>query len=375
MRLAAVLAGLLLNAGFLEFVFHQSGWGVGWFAMLAGPVVWGLFLVYGGLLAPARLGLGARELVVRVLGPWVGGLVWWVLIPVWLVSWFAYQTQVFTVGLRYWFLREGETWRSALDNDLAVYWPWLVLTMLPGWSSIPVRVAAVVLVAAPFAFQEPVMQVGRYYGPGGCCETLWGLQGWVIWLAPALIWMGVVPGAGERTVRKGLMGIVLPMLVAAGLVWVPRLFASGKLYTAVTALAGPWTHVGGVRLFLLASFTTVVAGRFCVDCAGAYLGPWRRWWTVGLMAVAMVGWALANQEDVLGWELTAALFVPLLGVIAGAYWARRPFVFGWVDQAVAVVAWAAGCVFWELPFVAWAVGFFLTGLGVRLRDWRRSMPV
>ena len=361
---------MLLNAGFLEFVFRKSGWGVGWFAMLAGPVIWGLFLVYGGLLAPARLGLGARELVERVLGRWVGGLVWWGLVPAWLVSWFAYQTQVFTAGVRVWFLREGETWRAGLDNDLAVYWPWLVLTMLPGWSSIPVRVAAVVLVAAPFAFRAPAMQFGRYYGPGGCCETLWGLQEWVIWLAPALLWMGVVPGAGERTVRKGVIGIALPMLAVAGLVLVAPV---GKNSTAVTALAGPWTQIGGVRLFLLASLTTVAAGRFCMDCAGEYLGGWRRWRTVGLMAVAMVGWAWVNREDVFGWELTAALFVPLLGVIAGAYWARRSFVFGWVEQVGAVVAWAAGCVFWELPCEGWAVGFVLAGLGVRLCDWRRSM--
>ena len=146
MRLAAVLAGLLLNAGFLEFVFEKSGWGVGWFAMLAGPVVWGLFLLFGGLLVPARLGLGARELVERVLGRWVGGAVWWVLIPAWLMSGFGYQTQFFAAGMRVWFLREGETWRSGLDNELAVHWPWLVLMLLPGWSSVPVRVAAVVLV-------------------------------------------------------------------------------------------------------------------------------------------------------------------------------------------------------------------------------------
>lgn len=371
MRLAAVLAGLLLNAGFLEFVFHKSGWGVGWFAMLAGPLVWGVFLVYGGLLAPARLGLSARELVERVLGPWVGGLVWWGLVPAWLVSWFAYQTQMFTVGVRVWFLREGETWRGGLDNDLAVYWPWLILTMLPGWSSVPVRVAAVVLVAAPFAFREPVMQFGRYYGPGGCCETLWGLQGWVIWLAPALLWMGVVPGAGERTVRKGLVGIVLPLLLAAGLVWGVRLLVSGKIFTAVTALAGPYTQIGGVRLFLLASFTTVAAGRFCVDCAGEYLGSWRRWWTVGLVAVAMMvlgAWYWPYEAE---WRVAAAPFVPLLGVIAGAYWARRSFVFGWVEQSVAVGAWAAGCLSWELPFVGWAVGFVLTGLGVRLCGARR----
>lgn len=373
MRLAAVLAGLLLNAGFLEFVFEKSGWGVGWFAMLAGPVVWGLFLVYGGLLAPARLGLGARELVERVLGRWVGGLVWWGLVPAWLVSWLACQTQVFTVGLRFWFLREG--WRGGLDNEVAVHWPWLVLMLLPGWSSIPVRVAAVVLVAAPFAFREPAMQFGRYYGPGGCCETLWGLQGWVIWLAPALLWMGAVPGAGERTVRNGLIGIVMPMVLAAGLVRGVRLLVSGKIFTAVTALAGPYTEIGGVRLFLLTSLTTVAAGRFCVGCAGEYLGPWRRWWSVGLLAAAMMAWGAWYWPYQAEWRVVAALFVPLLGVIAGAHWARRAFDFGWVEQVVAVGAWMAGCFFWELPFVGWAVGFVLAGLGVRLCVWRRSMPV
>ena len=34
---------------------------------------------------------------------------------------------VFVAGLRVWFLREGETWRGGLDNDLAVHWLWLVL--------------------------------------------------------------------------------------------------------------------------------------------------------------------------------------------------------------------------------------------------------
>ena len=187
--------------------------------------------------------------------------------------------------------------------------------------------------------------------------------------------MGVVPGAGERTVRKGLMGIVLPMLVVAGLVWGVRWFGNTKLYTAVTALAGLVTPVGMVRLFLLASLTTVAAGRFCMDCAGEYLGGWRRWWTVGLLGVAMMTGGAWYWEYEAEWRVVAALFVPLLGVIAGAYWARRTFVFGWVEQAVAVVAWAAGCVFWELPFVAWAAGFVLTGLGVRLCDWRRSTQV
>ena len=203
MRLAAVLAGLLLNAGFLEFVFHQSGWGVGWFAMLAGPVVWGLFLVYGGLLAPARLGLGARELVVRVLGPWVGGLVWWVLLPAWLVAWFAEQTRYFTVGVRAVLLPEGEMWWSGLDNDLAVHWPWLVLTMLPGWSSVPVRVAAVVLVAAPLAFREPVLALGRYAGPGGCCDQIWEMQAWVLWLAPACCGWAWCRGRGSGRCGRG----------------------------------------------------------------------------------------------------------------------------------------------------------------------------
>ena len=366
MRLVAVLAGLLLNAGFLEFVFEKSGWGVGWFAMLAGPVVWGLFLVFGGLLVPARLGLGARELVERVLGRWVGGAVWWVLIPAWLMSWFGYQTQFFAAGMRVWFLREGETWRSGLDNELAVHWPWLVLMLLPGWSSVPVRVAAVVLVAAPFAFREQGVELGA------CCGGVRGIEGWGIWLVPALLWMGAVPGAGERTVRKGFIGIVLPLLVVAGLVWAAPV---GKNATAVTALAGPWTEIGKVRLFLLASFTTVAAGRFCTDCAGEYLGSWRRWWTVALLTVAMMvlgTWYWPYEAE---WRMVAALFVPLLGVIAGAYWARRAFVFGWIEQAVAVGAWAAGCVFWELPFVAWAAGFVLAGLGVRLCDWRRSMPV
>ena len=59
--------------------------------------------------------------------------------------------------------------------------------------------------------------------------------------------------------RKGLMGIVLPMLVVAGLVWGVRWFGNTKLYTAVTALAGLVTPVGMVRLFLLASLTTVAA--------------------------------------------------------------------------------------------------------------------
>ena len=110
----------------------RGAWSLDVATMLAGALDWGLLLMFGVYYVPARSGLPVRELVVRVLGPWAGGLVWWILLPVWLVNWCAYQMHWFVVGVQFKFLRESEWWGRRVDNTLAIYWPWLVLTALPG---------------------------------------------------------------------------------------------------------------------------------------------------------------------------------------------------------------------------------------------------
>ena len=132
MRLAAFYAGLTLNALFFGYAADLARGRGDTVALVAAPLVWGMFLLFGAYWVPARTGLGPRELVEAQLGRWVGGFVWWVWLPLWAVSWYGDLTSTFLYTVHAPFFRWEEAGRASVDTRIAVAWPWVVLTALGG---------------------------------------------------------------------------------------------------------------------------------------------------------------------------------------------------------------------------------------------------
>jgi hypothetical protein len=381
MRAAAFYAGLILNAGFLEFALQTPGRGANVLAMVIAPLLWGLFLVFGAYLVPARTGMGPRELLEAQLGRWAGGFVWWIVLPVWAVSWFDMLTGLFAYTVHAPFFRWQESDRLSIDTRIAVYWPWVLLTGLAGLKAVdratsPLKISAIILAAAPFAYRHGWPEAAQYLGEVTCCfEKIWAMQNLTLWLAPSLLFAGRFE---ERSLRLGMMGIVLPM-VGATTVGFLTSAGSTQLRNTMNYLAA----VGGngpersIKIFLL-SFTLLATGRFCVALLCEHLGEWRRWWVVFPM-ISLLIWGLRFWPSRLEWQVTAVPFVALAGVMCAGYLHRKAFAFTAAEQVLAAVAWVCGSAFGVaayfsedgLPFFAWLIGFGLAWTSFKVRSYWR----
>lgn len=382
MRLAVFYAGLILNAGFLQFALRAPGWEGTVLPMVFGPLLWGLFLVFGVYLVPARTGMGPRELLEAQLGRWVGGFAWWILLPIWAVSWFDTQTGLFAYTVHAPFFRWEEVNRVSLDTKIAVYWPWILLTGLAGLkaadkAAFPVKISVAILAAAPFAYRNEWPEAAQYLGGTSCCFEVLRMENLTLWLAPALLFAGRFE---VRSLRLGMLGILLPIVGATVLAFLT--YAGGAAssvrvlktanYLAAVSGVGPERMI---KLFLL-SFTFLAAGRFCVALLSERLGEWRPWWVV-LPMTALLVWSLRFWPVRLEWQVTAVPFLALAGVMSAGYLHRRAFAFTTAEQRLAVMAWVCGSAFGVaayfsadgLLFAAWLIGFVLAWTGFKIRSY------
>jgi hypothetical protein len=377
MRAAAVYAGLILNAGFLQLALQTPWYAANVLTMVLGPLLWGLFLLVAVYCVPARTGLGFRDLVDAALGPWAGAFIWWILVPVWVLNWFGYQTMVFAAGMRIGLLREGEWWQYGSDNELAVHWPWLILTGLAAlrplsrlaeWAGLHVKLSLAILLAAPFAYRAEWPAAWERLGAPSCCPGLPEMQKLPLWIAPALLFAGSF--SGGKILLNGLAGIVLPFILSV--------LAGFALFAGALSAGGnhsEYLSAFGAGKMLVVVLTMVLAGRFCLAIVGEHLGEWRRWWTVFPVTAGMILWSWGRWQEEFHWQEAASPFLPLAGVLSAAYLVRREFVFSRAEQAAAIAAWVGGCVWWEQPLAAWTASFVLAGMGMKLCALRRSMPV
>jgi len=375
MRLAAFYAGLVLNAVYMQYILMPRP---GLLAAVLGAMIWGVFLLFGVYLVPARTGMGPKTLIDAQLGRWVGALVWWVILPVWAISWFKELTAVFTGAVHTPLFRWEEVNRISVDTTIAVYWPWIVLSGLAGLNgvekvSFPVRVSLVILGAAPFAYRDSWPDAARYLGGLDCCAGLWGMQVPILWLTPALLFAGLFE---VRSIRWGVVGIVIPMIgasvialgtYAGAAVESIRVYKTANYYVAVAGGGPEWK----IKTALLA-LTVLAAGRFCVALLSERLGEWRRWWVIFPMIAALV-WVVPLPSR-LEWQLASMPLVALAGVMSAGYLHRRSFTFAPVEQRWAAVAWVCGSTFGiaayfsdeTLPFGAWFIGFALAWAAMKV---------
>ncbi len=303
MRGAALFAGLTLNAA---FVHHAAGGAWRWgdpFTLVAGPLVCGVFLLFGVYWAPARLGLPVRELIGAQFGEWAAKVVYWVWLPLWLVSVYA--------DLAMWFQHAVE--QAGLGNAV---WGWVLLTVLPGGVRFLVRVGAVVVLGAAVGYRNEWAESVRYMDAARCCEGIWEMQALALWMAPALLLAGERRREGETVLGAGILGIVLPMVVVTtaafftvaggAAVYGPRISKTGNYLSALVTNG----QAAPVK-WMLVALTLIVAGRFCLETLGERLGAWRRWWlllplgwaaVVAAVAVGVGGGAGGKADGVGVWR-------------------------------------------------------------------------
>ncbi len=373
MRLAAFYAGLTLNALFFGYAADLARGRGDTVALVAAPLVWGMFLLFGAYWVPAQTGLGPRELVEAQLGRWVGGFVLWVWLPLWAVSWYGDLTSTFLYTVHAPFFRWEEAGRASVDTRIAVAWPWVVLTALTGPA--PVRISAAILLALPFAFREEWRWVWTATPEQLCCGGTWGMQDLTLWLAPALLFAGRFP---ERRMRDGVMGIVAPLVLA---VLASSLTELGARRANWVDAATGFGSVGVIKMLLL-SFTLLAAGRFCVSLFAERLGEWRRWWVVLPMTAGLV-WAAPMWPYRWDWAHWASPFLALSGVMSAGYLRRPGFVFSKAEQWVAGAVWVGAGAFgvvtyhndFSVPLLTWLLGFGLTWAGLRYLNVAVATPL
>lgn len=350
--------------------------------------MWGVFLLYGVYFAPARTGRGPRELLEALFGRYIGWSIWWILIPLWALSLYRELTWMFTFAIYEPLRRWEEANRVALDTQIAIYWPWIILTGLAGlaplqqstrWAGFLVKLSAAILLAAPFAYRREWPEVARYIDPPACCDDIWGMQSLVLWLAPALLFAGRFRDPEGRVVWPGIAGIVLPLVAGAAAAGFTVLGGMG-MYGKVIAGSDGYLHAfathgkpGGVKMILL-TFTLLVAGRFCISLLCERLGAWRRWWLVFPLTAALA-WNVRYLPSLLEWQLVATPFLALAGVICAGYLRRPDLVFDKAEQHLAAAVWVSAGAFgfvtyhnhFSVPFVTWLISFVLTWLALCAR--------
>ncbi|MBL8240059.1 MAG: hypothetical protein JNM66_21740 [Bryobacterales bacterium] len=387
MRGAALYAGLTLNAVFLQEAVNAQWRGGGIVTLWLGPLVWGLFLVYAVYYVPARTGLGARELLEAQFGRWCAWGIWWVLLPLWALSLYSELSAVFAAAIFESLCRWEEASRISIDTRIATLWPWVVLTGLAGfaplrqttaWAGFLVKVSAVILFAAPFAYRDYWTHSLHHLLPAACCGEIWWTQDLVLWLAPALLFAGHFRDPGENVIRPALLGIVLPLTAGVTAAFLTVLGGLAEYGKRAAAAAGYITSLvthgkpGAVKWILL-TFTLLVGGRFCVCLLCERLHRWRRWWLVFPLTAALA-WGVPGYPDKLAWQITATPFLALAGALCAGYLCRPTLAFSNTEQRLAAAAAGAGGVFGviarhnhhESAFLAWLTGFLLTAFGLHI---------
>lgn len=322
MKSAPLYAGVAFNLLFFEFLFESA-------PNLAPAQLWlvtlfcGFFLAYGIGLAPARAGLGPRELVERQFGPAAAGFFWWIVLPVWAIGLFQFHAQVFG-NLAHTPVVRDPTWFLLSDDDrLAGYWAWMALTALAAvqpWADLPrssrvlALLSAGILLSAPFAFSPPLPQ--SLFASPYCCANPFPLESAILlWFTPVLLLAGSWGASPQAAWRTGLLlAAILSLSVAVVTItfhqaaWEhnPLLKVGSYLRLALTAT---YARV------LLASLSLLVTGRLCLSLLAQHLGSYRRWWTVLPLALLLV-WMPIDLSPF--WPHAAAFCLPLAGVLAAA---------------------------------------------------------
>ncbi len=344
---AALYAGLFFNLTFLQEAGVDHGMAEAPFSLAIWLFLGGLFLARAVFWAPATSGLNFTDFVMERLGRPAALFIKWLLLPVWLATWFGANI--------------------SLARDAVTGWPmfiaWVVIAGLGvlqpergAFFAIKVSVALILglLLSVRHYLSFNYLDMIAWSGPPRSLSLHL-----LPWALPPLLLTGAFRTKHPK--RVALYGIILPLLIAT-FAAIYTMNGAGEVsvyFLKVSSYGGyaaaRYSQTGWIKLMSL-SFTLILAARFAGHFTLRLTDLERNTTnailvTTALTATSQLIPAWWGEQPL--WLLASVPFAPLAGVLAAR---RAPPVW-------ALAAWLAGCAAAYATesniFTGWLVGFVI----------------